>query len=65
LSGQILLPSEDLEFLSNYKNIIEKNLEDIAKLVSIEHGKTLDDAKGSVTRGLEVVEFCMWNPTFT
>ena len=34
----------------------------LAKLVSSEHGKTLDDAKGSVTRGLEVVEFACGIP---
>ena len=37
--------------------MIEKNIETLAKIVSEEHGKTLDDAKGSVIRGLEVVEF--------
>jgi len=42
--------------------LIEKDLENIAKLVSLEHGKTLDDAKGSVTRGLEVVEFACGIP---
>ena len=34
----------------------------MAKIVSREHGKTLDDAKGSVTRGLEVVEFACGIP---
>ena len=48
--------------ISKYKELIEKDLENIAKLVSIEHGKTLDDAKGSVTRGLEVVEFACGIP---
>ncbi len=57
-----ITPLRRSRILSNYKNIIEKNLEDIAKLVSIEHGKTLDDAKGSVTRGLEVVEFACGIP---
>ncbi len=48
--------------LSKFKENIEKDLENIAKIVSIEHGKTLDDAKGSVTRGLEVVEFACGIP---
>ena len=48
--------------MSKYKELIEKDLENIAKLVSLEHGKTLDDAKGSVTRGLEVVEFACGIP---
>ena len=55
-------PLKRSRILSNYKNLIEKNLDDIAKIVSIEHGKTLEDAKGSVTRGLEVVEFACGIP---
>ncbi len=50
-------PLKRSRIISKYKNLIEKNLNELAELVSIEHGKTLDDAKGSVTRGLEVVEF--------
>jgi malonate-semialdehyde dehydrogenase (acetylating) / methylmalonate-semialdehyde dehydrogenase len=48
--------------LSKYKNLIEQNIDELAKIVSIEHGKTLDDAKGSVIRGLEVVEFACGIP---
>ena len=44
--------------LQKYKYILE-NIETLAKIISTEHGKTLDDAKGSVIRGLEVVEFVM------
>ena len=50
-------PLKRSRILSNYKTLIEKNIENLAKTISQEHGKTLDDAKGSVTRGLEVVEF--------
>ncbi len=55
-------PLKRSRILSNFKNNIEKNMEKIAKTVSQEHGKTLDDAKGSVTRGLEVVEFACGIP---
>ena len=55
-------PLKRSRIISKYKEFIEKDLENIAKLVSIEHGKTLDDAKGSVTRGLEVVEFACGIP---
>tara|TARA_Y100001970_G_scaffold294294_1_gene449968 strand:+ start:39539 stop:41026 length:1488 start_codon:yes stop_codon:yes gene_type:complete len=48
--------------ISKYKENIEKDIENLAKLVSSEHGKTLEDAKGSVTRGLEVVEFACGIP---
>ncbi len=55
-------PLKRSRILSNYKNLIEKNIDLLASIVSEEHGKTLDDAKGSVTRGLEVVEFACGIP---
>ncbi len=55
-------PLKRSRILSKYKEYIEKDLDNLAKLVSMEHGKTLDDAKGSVTRGLEVVEFACGIP---
>ncbi len=39
------------------KGLIEKRIDDLARLMTLEHGKTLDDARGEVGRGLEVVEF--------
>src|SRR5882757_9201453 len=41
----------------NLKGLIEKRLDELARHMSLEHGKTFDDAKGEVGRGLEVVEF--------
>lgn len=38
------------------KELIEENMDKIAECISIEHGKTVPDAKGDVFRGLEVVE---------
>ena len=55
-------PLKRSRILSKFKELIEENLNELAELVSIEHGKTLDDAKGSVTRGLEVVEFACGIP---
>ncbi|PPR47747.1 MAG: putative 3-oxopropanoate dehydrogenase [Alphaproteobacteria bacterium MarineAlpha5_Bin8] len=55
-------PLKRSRIISKYKELIEKNLDDLASTVSKEHGKTLDDAKGSVTRGLEVVEFACGIP---
>ena len=37
--------------------------EEVAKLLTAEHGKVLSDALGEVTRGLEVIEFCCGLPT--
>jgi len=55
-------PLKRSRVISKYKEYIEKDLDTLAKLVSSEHGKTLDDAKGSVIRGLEVVEFACGIP---
>ena len=42
--------------LFRFRDLLEKNQMDLARIVTREHGKTLDDAKGSVARGIEVVE---------
>ena len=45
-----------------FKEIIEKNFEELTKIIVSEHGKVFDDAKGEITRGLEVVEFACGIP---
>jgi len=55
-------PLKRSRILSKFKNLIELNLDELAVMVSTEHGKTIDDAKGSITRGLEVVEFACGIP---
>ena len=55
-------PLKRSRILSKFKSLIENNIDELSSLVSKEHGKTLDDAKGSVTRGLEVVEFACGIP---
>tara|TARA_Y100001970_G_C14258373_1_gene877397 strand:- start:12617 stop:14104 length:1488 start_codon:yes stop_codon:yes gene_type:complete len=55
-------PLKRSRIISKYKDFIEKDIENLAKIVSLEHGKTLEDAKGSITRGLEVVEFACGIP---
>jgi malonate-semialdehyde dehydrogenase (acetylating) / methylmalonate-semialdehyde dehydrogenase len=55
-------PLKRSRIISKYKDLIEANIDELAILVSSEHGKTLDDAKGSITRGLEVVEFACGIP---
>ncbi len=49
--------------LDKFKNILWERLNELAEVISTEHGKTLDDAVGEVTRGLEVVEFATAAPT--
>ena len=40
-----------------FRDAIKRQMDELAQLLSAEHGKTVDDAKGSITRGLEVVEY--------
>ena len=47
-----------------FKELIEKNYDELTKLIVSEHGKVFEDAKGSLTRGLEVVEFACGIPTY-
>lgn len=39
-----------------YKELLEKHMDELAELITREHGKTLSDAKGSIIRGIEAVE---------
>ncbi|HET8605980.1 MAG TPA: CoA-acylating methylmalonate-semialdehyde dehydrogenase [Gaiellaceae bacterium] len=50
--------SRRTEVFFRIRTLIDENREQIAKLLTAEHGKVLSDAKGEVARGLEVVEFC-------
>src|SRR6188474_2163745 len=48
--------------LMRFRELMERHKKDLAKIVTQEHGKTLIDAEGSITRGIEVVEFAMGIP---
>ena len=45
-----------------FRDLVKQNMDRLAKVISSEHGKVFDDAKGEVTRGLEVVEFACGIP---
>ena len=51
------------DVMFNLKSIMEKNLEELARLIALDNGKTIDDAKGSILRGKEVVEFATSLPS--
>ena len=55
-------PAQRARIIFKFKELIEKNLDEITKLIVSEHGKVYEDAKGSLTRGLEVVEFACGIP---
>ncbi len=48
--------------LFKFRDLVESHLDELATLLSRQHGKTLEDAKGSVLRGAEVVEFACGIP---
>ncbi len=50
-------------YLFRYRDLLERHANELARLITLEHGKTLDDARGSVQRGIEVVEFACGIPT--
>ena len=50
-------PITRARILSKYKDLLIKNMDEIAVMVSEQHGKTIPDAKGSIQRGIEVVEY--------
>jgi len=55
-------PAQRARIIFKYKELIEKNSDEITKLIVSEHGKVYEDALGSLTRGLEVVEFACGIP---
>ena len=54
--------TQRVKILFAYRALVEEHLDDIARLISSEHGKVFSDAQGEVNRGLEVVEFACGIP---
>lgn len=50
-------PIKRARILFKFRELLEKYQLDLAKIVTREHGKTLEDSKGSIARAIEVVEF--------
>ena len=55
-------PAKRAQVMFKFRELLLQHMDELAELLSAEHGKTLADAKGSVTRGLEVVEFACGIP---
>ncbi|GAB3632866.1 CoA-acylating methylmalonate-semialdehyde dehydrogenase [Microbacterium shaanxiense] len=55
-------PQKRARVLLRFLDLVQKNMTELATLLSSEHGKTLDDAKGDIQRGLEVIEFAAGAP---
>lgn len=52
-----------VQVLFRLKQLLEDHFEELARLVTQENGKCIDDARGEVRRGIEVVDFACGTPT--
>ncbi len=50
-------PQRRARVMFEFKRLLEANMDELAALLSSEHGKVLGDARGDLQRGLEVIEF--------
>jgi len=55
--------SKRTKVLFSFRELVNKRIDELAGVISDEHGKVLSDARGEVQRGLEVVEFACGLPT--
>ena len=55
-------PLQRARVMFKFKELIEKNSDELTKIIVSEHGKVYEDAKGSLVRGLEVVEYACGIP---
>ncbi|QEH81759.1 CoA-acylating methylmalonate-semialdehyde dehydrogenase [Sphingomonas sp. C8-2] len=55
-------PQRRARVMFRFKELVEKNMEELAHLLSSEHGKVIADARGDIQRGLEVIEFACGIP---
>src|SRR5579883_2293742 len=55
-------PLSRARIMFKFRELLDSHMDELAQIITAEHGKILSDAKGSVTRGLEVVEFACGIP---
>ena len=55
-------PQRRARVMFKFKQLLEDNMDELAALLSSEHGKVIADSKGDVQRGLEVIEFACGIP---
>ena len=55
-------PQRRARVMFNFKQLVERDMEKLAYVLSSEHGKVIADSKGDIQRGLEVIEFCCGIP---
>ncbi|MES5816213.1 CoA-acylating methylmalonate-semialdehyde dehydrogenase [Pseudoxanthomonas sp. Soil82] len=55
-------PQRRARVMFEFKRLLEANMDELAALLSSEHGKVLGDSRGDIQRGLEVIEFACGIP---
>src|SRR4029453_9614634 len=55
-------PLQRARVMFRFKALLDEHIGELASIITSEHGKVLSDARGEVTRGLEVVEFACGIP---
>lgn len=55
-------PQKRARVLQRFIDLVTRDGDDLAQLLSREHGKTVDDARGDIQRGIEVIEFALGAP---
>ncbi|AKE89514.1 CoA-acylating methylmalonate-semialdehyde dehydrogenase [Rhodococcus aetherivorans] len=55
-------PQKRARVLMKFLQLVQDDMDNLARLLSSEHGKTVADAKGDIQRGLEVIEFATGIP---
>ena len=55
-------PQRRARVLMKFLELVQKDFDNLAELLSSEHGKIIADAKGDIQRGLEVIEFACGIP---
>jgi len=57
-----MAPLKRARVLFKFKQLLDEHVDELAAMLTREHGKVFSDAKGEVTRGIEVVEFACGIP---
>src|ERR1700682_1784214 len=55
-------PQRRARVLMRFVDLVNRNIDELAELLSLEHGKTVADSRGDIQRGIEVIEFAIGIP---
>ncbi|MDT5358917.1 MAG: malonate-semialdehyde dehydrogenase (acetylating) / methylmalonate-semialdehyde dehydrogenase, partial [Mycobacterium sp.] len=55
-------PQRRARVMMRFVDLVNQNIDELAELLSLEHGKTVADSRGDIQRGIEVIEFAIGIP---